>query len=458
MKLRTKTIETIISGAKKNTMEKTMGAFDLVLFGIGCAIGTGIFVLTGVAAAKYAGPAVALSYLIGGIICIFTGLAYAELASAIPVAGSSYTYSYVIFGEFVAWVIGCSLVIGYGMVCATVSAGWAGYFVGILKLAGITIPEHLTKTPSEGGLINLPASFIALFVGLILIRGTKESVIVNRILVAVKLLIIFLFLAIAAPHIKMEHYANFMPFGWQGVMTGTAIIFFAYVGFDAIATAAEETKRPNRDIPIGIIGSLAVCAVLYILVALALTGIVDYSELNNAEPMAYALRANGSNIGSALIATGAIAGMVAVILIMMYGQSRILFAMSRDGLIPASFNKLHKKYHTPYISCLFTMLTTTVVAGFTPIATIGSLTSLTILCSFVVALIGVLVLRFKRPKLERPFKCPAVFVIAPIAILSCSYLIYTLLLEHYKIFSLLISLSVVFYFLYGYRKSPLKHQ
>lgn len=454
--LRTKTIENIIEGAKAKSLKKTLGALDLVLLGIGCTIGTGIFVLTGIAAAEHAGPAVAISYLISGIACMFAGLAYTELAAAIPVAGGAYTYSYGILGEFVAWLVACGLILEYTVGASTVAAGWSGYFTGILAAADIHIPVALTKVPSQGGIINLPAMCIALFVGLLLIRGTKESVIVNRILVGVKLLIIFLFLFVAAPHIKFENWTNnFMPYGWHGVVAGAATIFFAYIGFDSVATAAEETKNPNRDLPIGIIGSLLICTALYIAVALALTGIISYTALNNAEPMAYALRQNGSNIGSALIGTGAIAGMVAVLLVLMYGQSRIFFVMSRDGLIPNFFSKMHKKFETPYVSCLIVTLCVMLMSGFTPIQTMGHMTSFGTLFAFVVASIAVMVLRVKRPNLERPFRCPAVWVVAPLAILICGFLIFTLLKIISKAFFIWAALSILVYFGYSYKKSPL---
>ena len=452
---RKKSIEEVIATAKHKSLKKTMGAMDLVLLGIGCTIGTGIFVLTGIAAAQHAGPAISISYLLAGLACVFAGLAYTELAAMVPVAGSAYTYSYAAIGEFVAWLVACGLILEYTVGASTVAAGWSGYFVGILKTGGITLPDSLTKVPSDGGIINLPAVCIAFFVGCLLVRGTKESVIVNRILVGVKLVIIFLFMIVAAPHIKMVNYAEFMPFGWHGVVVGAATIFFAYIGFDAVATAAEETKNPNRDLPIGIIGSLLICTFLYIVVALALTGITHYSELNNAEPMAYALRQNGSNIGSALIGTGALAGMVAVLLVLMYGQSRVCFVMSRDGLIPSRFSDLHKKFETPYISCIFVTVAVMLISGFTPIQTMGHMTSLGTLFAFVVVAIGVLILRVKKPELHRPFRCPAVHITAPIAILSCGYLIYTLLFETGKIFLIWIVLSVIVYFLYSYRKSPL---
>lgn len=452
---RTKSIESIIEGAKKNSLVKTLGAFDLILLGIGCTIGTGIFVLTGIAAAQHAGPAISISYLLAGLVCVFAGLAYTELAAMVPVAGSAYTYSYAVLGEFVAWLVACGLILEYTVGASTVAAGWSGYFVGVLKSGGIMIPEYLTKTPIEGGIINLPAVVISLFVGCLLMRGMKESIVVNRILVAVKLLVIFSFILIAAPHIRMENYAEFAPFGWHGVAIGAATIFFAYVGFDAVATAAEETKNPNRNLPIGIIGSLAVCTILYIAVALVLTGIVHYDTLNNAEPMARALRDNGSNIGSALVGTGAIAGMVAVLLVLMYGQSRIFFVMSRDGLIPDVFSKLHKKFHTPYVSCLIVTLAVALISGFTPIHTMGHMTSLGTLFAFLMAAVGVMVLRVKKPNLERPFRCPAVFVVAPLAIVSCGYLIVTLFESTGKPFAIWSVLSVIVYFVYSYWKSPL---
>lgn len=452
---RTKSIESIIAGAKKNSLKKTLGSIDLILFGIGCTIGTGIFVLTGIAAAQYAGPAISISYALAGLACMFAALAYTELAAMVPVAGSAYTYSYAILGEFVAWLVAWGLILEYTVAASTVSAGWSGYFVGILKTCGVILPEALTRVPSDGGIINLPAVFVALFIGALLVRGTKESIMVNRILVGIKLGVIFLFLVIAAPHVKMTNYADFMPFGWHGVGAGAAAIFFAYLGFDAVATTAEECKNPNRDLPIGIIGGLAICAILYVVVSLALTGIVPYTELNSPEPMAYALRANGSNVGSALVATGAIAGMLAVLLVLMYGQSRVFFVMARDGLMPAAFCKLHKKFGTPYVGCIFVTVSVMIISGFTPIHTMGNMSSLGILFAFVVVSFGVLVLRIKRPELERPFRCPLVWIIAPMAILSCGYLMYNLLIKTGTPFAIWFAIGILAYIFYGYKKSPL---
>jgi len=457
MKLfRTKTIYDTTHIDEKKSLKKTLGAFDLVMLGIGCTIGTGIFVLTGIAAAQHSGPAVSLSYLFASIACMFAALAYAELASMVPVAGSAYTYSYVVLGEFIAWLVGWGLVLEYTVGASTVAAGWSGYMVGILKSGGVIIPESLTKVPAHGGIINLPAVCIALFIGFLLVRGTKESVILNRVLVGIKLTAIFIFLLVAAPHVKMENItSDFLPFGWNGVMLGAATIFFAYIGFDAVATAAEECKNPKRDLPIGIIGSLFLSALLYIAVSTFLTGITDYKLLNNPEPLAFALRENGSNIGSALVATGAITGMTSVLLVLMYGQSRISFVMSRDGLIPAFFSKLHPKFNTPYISSIMVALAVALISGFTPIQTMGHMTSLGTLFAFVVVAFGVLVLRYKRPELERPFRCPAGTIVAPMAILTCGYLIYKLLIETGKPFIIWGIIGLVVYFSYSYKNSPL---
>ncbi len=452
---RTKSLENILKEVRENPLKKTLGALDLVLMGIGAAIGTGIFVLTGIAAAEHAGPAIAISYAISGALCIFVGLAYTELASAIPVSGSAYTYSYITLGEFMAWLVACGLVLGYTVNSATVAAGWSGYFVGILKQGGINIPEHLTKVPSEGGLINLPAICISLFVGLLLFHGTRESLMVNRVLVVLKIVIIFVFLVVAVPHIKMENYADFFPFGFNGVLTGAATIFFAYLGFDAVATTAEECRNPKRDIPIGLIGGLVICTMIYVVVALVLTGIVNFSTLNNAEPMARALRDNGSNIGSALVATGAVAGMVAVLLVMMYGQSRIFFAMSRDGLLPDFFCKIHKKHGTPYLNCLFVTAAVCIISGFMPIRTMGEMSSIGSLFAFALVSVGVMVLRIRRPNLKRAFTCPAVFVIAPLAVLGCGYLIYALMLVTAKPVLIWFAFGTAVYFLYSRKRSHL---
>ena len=425
------------------------------MIGIGCTIGTGVFVVTGVAAATYAGPAIAISYLLAAIVCVFAGLAYAELASMVPVSGSAYTYSYAVLGEFVGWLVGWGMILEYGVGAASVALGWSGYIVGILKNGGINLPAALSQSPEDGGIVNLPAIGITVFIGLLLIRGTKESVTLNRILVATKLSVIFLFLIIATPMVKLENWSNFAPFGISGIFIGAATVFYAYIGFDAVATAAEECKNPKRDLPIGIIASAVICAILYISVALVLTGISHYTTLNNPEPLARALRENGNNIGSALVATGALAGITSVLLILIYSQSRVFFVMSRDGLIPKPFSKIHKKFGTPNVSLLFVTAAVALVSGFFPLKTLSHITSLGTLFSFMVVAFGVLVLRIKDPKRPRTFRCPAVYVTVPLAIAGCGYLVYTLLIENGWYFAIWTSLGLAVYFGYGYSRSAL---
>lgn len=452
---RKKNIQELLDDSKKHNLKKTLTAFDLIMLGIGATIGTGIFVVTGIAAAKYAGPAISISYLVAAFACIFAALAYAELASMVPISGSAYTYSYVTMGEFIAWLVGWGLILEYGVGAATVAVGWSGYMVGVLNSAGIFIPEALTKAPSIGGLINLPAIFISLFIGVMLYRGMKEGVTLNRILVGIKLVVIFLFLLMATPMIETKNWSDFTPFGINGILMGAAVVFYAYIGFDCIATAAEECKNPKRDLPIGIIGSLIICTILYSSVSLVLTGISHYSDLNNAEPVAKALRDNGSHMGSALVATGAIAGMTSVLLILIYGQSRIFFAMSRDRLLPRFIHKLHEKFHTPHRSVVLTSFAVAMVSGLLPLEILSHLVSLGTLFAFMVVALGVLILRIKDPKAHRTFRCPAVYFVAPMAVMSCGYLVYHLLLQTGFWFLMWSILGLVIYFGYGYRHSPL---
>jgi APA family basic amino acid/polyamine antiporter len=452
---RVKAIEKIIESARRNPLKKTLGAFDLVLIAIGCTIGTGIFVFTGIAAAKYAGPAISVSYALAAIACMLAGLAYIELAAMMPVAGSAYTYSYAVLGEFVAWIVATALILEYMLGASSVAAGWSGYFVGLLSSGGITIPEYLTKPPVDGGIINLPAVLITLLLASLLIRGTKQGININRILVAIKLGAVFLFIIVAVPHVKLINWtANFAPFGFHGIIVGAATVFLAYIGFDAVATAAEECKNPNRDIPIGIIAGLLVCTVLYVSVALILTGITNYTELNNPEPLSYALRQNGSNIGSAILATGAIGGIASVLLVLIYGNSRILFVISRDGLLPKFFSKIHPKFDTPHLSIALVSIVIALIAGFCKLETIWQISSLGALFAFLISSIAVMVLRIKKPHLKRPFKCPMLFVIAPLSILACGYLIINLLSEAGEMFFIAILASLLIYFGYSYKKSP----
>jgi APA family basic amino acid/polyamine antiporter len=452
---RTKSIALLKEGAEAHSLKKTLGALDLVLLGIGCIVGTGIFVLTGVAAAKYAGPGIMLSFVISGLTCAFAALAYAELAAMVPVTGSAYTFTYAAIGEIVAWIVGWNLILEYTVGSSAVAAGWSGYMVGLLKSGGINLPLDFTAVPADGGIVNLPAMFITLFLTCLLVRGTKESAKLNKILVFIKLAAVFIFLLLAGPRVNPVNWSPFMPFGFSGVVGGAAIIFFAYIGFDSVATAAEECRNPSRDLPIGIIGSLVVCTILYIAVAAVLTGVVPYQQLNNAEPVAYALRTIGYNMGSALVGTGAICGITTVLLVFMYGQSRVFFAMSRDGLIPASICKIHPKYGTPHLVTMIAGVVVSLIAGFAPIGMIAELTNIGTLFAFLIAAIGVLVLRHTQPNAERPFRCPAITIIAPLAVIFCGYLMLNLPETTWLRFAIWSAAGFAIYFIYSYHHSTL---
>lgn len=452
---RTKNLASFQEKQNQQKLQKNMGALDLVLLGVGCIMGTGIFVFTGVVAATYAGPGIIISLVLSAIACIFCALCYSELAVAVPFAGSAYTYSYTALGEFFAWIVGWSLVLEYMIAASLVAAGWSAYVMGLFKSAGMAVPKAWTAVAADGGIINLPAMFILLFLSMLLLHGTKESATLNKFLVGVKLLAVFIFLFLAGPKVNTANWSPFLPFGFSGVMTGAAAMFLAYIGFDCVATAAEECKHPNRDLPIGIIGSLIICAVLYISVSAVLTGVIPYQELNNAEPVAFALRQIGYNLGSALVGTGAIAGLTTVLMALLYGQTRIFFAMSRDGLIPAAICKVHPKYGTPHIITTISGILVALIAGFTPVHVMAELVNIGTLVAFLATAVGVIVLRKTAPDLPRPFRCPAVYFIASAAILSCVYLIYSLPVETWIRYAVWTGLGLVFYFVYGYRHSVL---
>ena len=454
---RVKSIEEMVECTKTSNLKKSLGALDLVLLGIGCIIGTGIFVLTGVAAAKYAGPGIMLSFVLAGLACVFSALAYAELSAMVPVAGSAYTFSFAALGEFIAWIIGWDLVLEYTVGASAVAAGWSAYFTGLLKALGIELPKYLTAVPADGGLINLPAIFIVAVLTILLIIGTRESARLNKILVFIKLAAVLLFLFLATPHVNFANWSPFLPFGFSGVAEGAAIVFFAYIGFDAVATAAEETKHPDKDVPIGIIGSLIICTVLYIAVAAVLTGVVPYAQLNNAEPVAYALRSIGNNIGGALVAVGAMCGITTVLLALMFGQSRIAFAMSRDGLLPHGICKVHPKYGTPYLMTLATGIVVSVLSGLLPINIIAELCNIGTLFAFCMVAIGVWVLRRKQPDVYRPFRCPAISVVAPLAVVFSAYLMANLPMATWIRFISWFVIGLGIYFAYGRNHSILNH-
>jgi basic amino acid/polyamine antiporter, APA family len=394
----------------EHSLKKTLGPVSLIAMGIGAIIGTGIFVLTGVAAAKYAGPALTVSFIIAGVVSTFAALCYAEVASRVPIAGSAYTFAYASLGEFVAWIIGWDLVLEYALGAATVSIGWSGYFYTFIhNIFGITIPDQFLHnwwdTGPSGepihGFMNLPAFCIILLIGALLYRGTRESAIVNNVIVAIKVCIVIFFIAVGLGHVNQGNWTPYFPFGWGGTMFGAFFIFFAYIGFDAVSTAAEETKNPKKDLPIGIIGSLAICTVLYIIVAAILTGMVNYTHLNVPQPVAYAIEQVGlPGWVSGLISLGAIAGLTTVLLVMMFGQTRVFFAMSRDGLLPSVFSKVHPKFRTPGVSTIMFTIFIALVAAFTPIGVVGSLTNMGTLAAFVLVSIALPILRKKYPSTQ----------------------------------------------------------
>lgn len=460
--LRTKPILAHTSHA--SGLKKCLTAFDLALLGIGCAIGTGIFVLTGIAAATQSGPAVVISFIIAGIASGFAALAYAELAASVGGSGSAYGYSYVAFGEFIAWVMGWILLLEYGVGAAAVANGWAGYFVHTLANFNMHLPEVITKAPMVGGLINLPAFAIIWVLTILLIIGVKESARFNNIIVVIKLTTIAIFIALASLHLNTDNWHPFMPFGWFsslengkniGVLAGASLVFFAYFGFDAVSTAAEEAQNPQRDLPIGLIASLTFCTLIYIIVSGLLTGIVPYTMLNVPSPVAFALTQVGYTWASTLVATGVLAGLITVLLVLLYGLTRILFAMSRDGLIPAIFSQVNPDRQTPTKIILMCGLVVSIVAGFIPLGELAETVNIGTLASFIMVSVGVIALRIRQPNLNRPFKNPWNPIIPVLGILSCGALMAFLPAATWMRFGLWILVGIVFYFVYSIHHSKL---
>ncbi len=449
---------------EESGLRRCLSAVDLTLLGIGAIIGTGIFVLTGIAAATLAGPAVTLSFVFAGLACAFAALSYAELASSVGGCGSAYGYSYAAFGELAAWIIGWDLILEYGISVAAVANGWSGYFNNALEAIGIPLPASLTHAPSVGGIINLPAASIILILMVLLIIGVKESARLNTVMVSVKLLTISVFIAVALFNVHPENWTPFMPFGWfdhtpegkpVGVLAGASIVFFAYVGFDAVSTAAEEAHNPRRDLPIGIIFSLGFCTLVYILVSGLLTVVVPYTKLNVSSPVAYALKLLGLNWASALVATGVIAGLTTVMLVLYYGLTRIIFAMSRDGLLTPSFSKVNTKTHTPIRVIVLCGLVMTAVAGLVPLGELAELVNIGTLFAFVLVCLGVIVLRVTDPDMHRPFKTAANPLFPVMGILSCSALMAFLPAVTWYRFLVWLVVGLVVYFSYSMRHSKL---
>jgi APA family basic amino acid/polyamine antiporter len=419
-----KSIASLRADAERNPLRRALGPLNLTTLGIGSIIGTGIFVLTGTAASQNAGPALVISMIIAGIGCAFAGLCYAEFAAMIPVAGSAYTYAYATMGELLAWIIGWDLILEYALSTATVAVGWSGYFVSLMGDVGIRIPAALTAAPTEtvataagvagGGVFNLPAAMIVLFVMGLLVIGIRQSANTNTALVLIKSMVLVIFVVAGAAYVQRENLTPFIPpntgsfghFGWSGILRGAGVMFFAYVGFDAVSTAAQEAKNPQRDMPIGILTSLAICTVLYIAVAIVLLGIVHYSRLNVADPLAVGIDATGLTWFSPVLKVSALFGLFSTMLVTLLGQTRIFFSMSRDGLLPGLFHRVHPSFRTPHISTLITGTIVSVASGVLPIGVLSVLVSMGTLLAFVLVCFGILILRRTAPELERPFRTP----------------------------------------------------
>ena len=461
---RTKSIEQILADADRpeHRLKKTLTAWDLTALGIGAIIGTGIFVLIGTAIVgdahrPGAGPGIVLSFVLSGLTCAFAALCYAEFAAMIPVAGSAYTYSYATLGEFLAWLTGWNLILEYGVACVAVAIGWSGYFNNILKLAGIALPHWATHPPGgpDGGIANFPAAIIVLLVTGILVLGVKESARATGVIVLVKLAVILFFIAVGSSSIEPTNWVPFMPYGFSGVGAAAAIVFFAYIGFDAVSTTAEEARNPQRDIPIGIIASLGICTILYITVAAVLTGLIPYSKIDIHAPVAEALRVAGFQWGAAVVATGAVAGITSVLVVMMIGQIRVFFAMSRDRLLGPWLSAVHPTYGTPHHATLLTGIGVAILSALIPIGDAVDMTNIGTLFAFVLVCIGVIVLRRTKPHHPRPFRTPLMPWVPILGMLACLGLMAFLPWLTWIRFGVWTIIGILAYMWYGMKHSRL---
>ncbi len=478
---RVKPLDAILATAEKKSLHRSLGAFQLTMLGVGAVIGTGIFVLTAEAAQK-AGPGMMISFIIAGFVCAVAALCYAEMSSMVPVSGSAYTYTYAVMGELLAWMVGWALILEYAVAAGAVSVGWSGYVVGLIENAfHIDIPDLLVRGPYDGGVINLPAMLIASLVTWLLVIGTKESASVNAVLVAIKITALSLFVILALPVIKMKNFEPFSPLGFGGIGAAAASIFFAYVGFDAVSTAAEETKNPQRNMPIGLIGSLAICTIFYLLVAAGVIGSVsaqpvlgadglglepgsrelaaacgainDQAVVCSKEALAWTLRQIGwPQIGN-LVGLAAGLALPSVILMMMFGQTRIFFVMSRDGLLPEAFSRIHPKFNTPHVITILTGVFVALFAAFFPVGLLANISNSGTLFAFAAVSIAVVVIRRTDPDRHRPFRTPALYVTAPLSFLGCGYLFYKLDVKSQLLFAGWAIVGLVVYYTYSRSRS-----
>lgn len=463
---------TIEAFDEKRGLKRSLGPMSLLLLGVGVIIGAGIFVLSGHAAAQMAGPAIILSFIIAAVACSFAGLCYAEFASMIPAAGSAYTYAYATLGQFIAWIIGWDLILEYTLGATTVAIGWSGYVTSFLKDLGLVLPEFLVSPPvsfdpelhqwtATGALFNLPAVVVVAFITVILVIGIKESAGLNAVIVVIKVAIILAFIMVGAFFIKPELWHPFIPpnkgqfgvFGLSGVLRGAGVIFFAYIGFDAVSTLAQESKDPQKDMPVGILGSLFVCTVLYVSVSMVLTGVVPYRELNGPAPLAVALDAMNLHFFSPLLKVGAIAGLTSVILVLLLGQTRIFFSMSRDGLLPPFVSRVHQRFRTPYLITVITGIVTAAMAALLPIGIVGELVSIGTLLAFVIVCSGVLVLRYTHPEARRAFRAPWGATTPVLGILTCLYLMIGLPRDTWIRLLVWLVAGLAIYFGYGMKRA-----